>query len=185
MQTRWPQTRWPQTSWPESVERVARFLRDAGAEARLEQFGSGTPTASEAASAAGCALEQVVKSLVLVCDDRPLVVLVPGDRRADTRKVAHIAGASDARIATAAEVEEATAFVPGAVAPFPLPDGVRVLLDRTLLAHDLVWVGAGSPTHLVALSPTELVRLARAEPVDAVLERAYHHQPRKGDPPHA
>jgi Cys-tRNA(Pro) deacylase len=181
-----------QTSWPESVERVAGFLREAGAEARLEEFGSGAPTAEDAARAAGCTLEQVVKSLVLVCDERPVVVLVPGDRRADTAKVAAAVGAAAVRVAGRAEVEAATGFAAGGVAPFPLPPATRVLLDRTLLAHERVWVGAGSPHHLASLKPTELLRLAHAEPIDAVLERAADDPtprtpgtPRKGDPPHA
>ncbi|HZG36081.1 MAG TPA: YbaK/EbsC family protein [Gaiellaceae bacterium] len=176
-----------QTSWPEPVERVAGFLREAGAEARLEEFGSGTPTAEDAAGAAGCTLEQVVKSLVLVCDGRPVVVLVPGDRRADTAKVAASVDAAAVRVALAEEVEEATGFAPGGVAPFPLPPATRVFLDRTLLVHERVWVGAGSPHHLASLKPTELLRLAHAEPIDAVLERAVHtpRTPRKGDSPHA
>src|SRR6185503_10631300 len=32
-------------AWPESVERVASFLRTTGAEARIEEFGTDTPTA--------------------------------------------------------------------------------------------------------------------------------------------
>ena len=154
-------------SWPEPVERVASFLRQAGAEARLEEFKSGTPTAQDAADAAGCELTQIVKSLVFDCDGRPILVLVPGDRRADRRKIAAAAGCSSVRIAGSAEVEEATGFAPGAVAPFPLARIERVFIDRNLLGHRLVWIGAGSPNHLAALPPPELVRLARAEPIDA------------------
>ena len=162
-------------TWPEPVERVAAYLRQAGAEARLEELESGTATAEEAAKAAGCTLEQIVKSIVLVCDDgRPVVALVPGNRRADLAKIAGAAGAAKARIARADEVEEATGFAPGAVAPFPLPAVELVLIDQQLLSHDVVWVGAGSPTHLAALNPGVLARLARARSVDAVQDRAYH-----------
>ena len=45
------------TAWPEPVERVSNFLRDAGAEARIEEFADGTPTAADAAAAVGCGLE--------------------------------------------------------------------------------------------------------------------------------
>src|SRR5437879_5501471 len=122
-------------SWPEPVERVASFLRQAGAEARLEEFESGTPTAQDAAEAAGCELAQIVKSLVFDCDGRPVLVLVPGDRRADRKKIAAAAGCSSVRIAGSEEVEEATGFAPGAVAPFPLPRIDRVFIDRRLLVH--------------------------------------------------
>jgi prolyl-tRNA editing enzyme YbaK/EbsC (Cys-tRNA(Pro) deacylase) len=150
------------------VERVSSFLRDAGADARIEEFEAGTPTAAEAAAAVGCDLDQIVKSLVLLCDGKPVVALVPGDRRGDPAKIARAAGCDSARIAKADEVEQATGFIPGAVAPFPLPNVDTVLIDRTLLEHRVVWAGAGSPSHIVGLAPGELARLARARPLDLV-----------------
>ena len=168
-------------SWPESVERVAAYLRTAGAEARLEELESGTATAADAARATGCPIGQIVKSIVVLCDGRPVVALVPGDRRADLAKIARATGTVEARIARGSEVEQATGFAPGSVAPFPLPDVDSVLIDQTLLAHDTVWVGAGSATHMAALNPSVLVRLARAQPVDAVQDSAYHSGSRGDD----
>jgi prolyl-tRNA editing enzyme YbaK/EbsC (Cys-tRNA(Pro) deacylase) len=155
-------------AWPEPVERVSSFLRNAGSEARIEEFAEGTPTAAEAAAAVGCELDRIVKSLVLVCESGTVVALVPGDRRGDPAKVAHAAGSESARVASGEEVERATGFAPGAVAPFPLPQVETVLMERTLLRHPLVWAGAGSPNHLVGLAPVELARLARARPTDVV-----------------
>jgi Cys-tRNA(Pro) deacylase len=160
--------------WPPPVQRVAAFLRESHAEARLEEFPQGTPTAEAAARAVGVDEAQIVKSLVFVCDGRPVVALVPGDRRADAGKVARAVGAESARVASRQEVEGATGFAPGAVAPFPLPGVEQVLIDRSLLAHEHVWVGAGSPRHMACLRPAELARLARARQMDAVDDRAYH-----------
>jgi prolyl-tRNA editing enzyme YbaK/EbsC (Cys-tRNA(Pro) deacylase) len=167
-------------TWPEPVERVAAFLRTAGAEARIEQLEAGTSTAEEAARATGSTADTIVKSLVLVCDGRVVLALVPGDRRADTAKIAGACGSTRARLARDDEVLGATGFSPGGVAPFPLPAVATVLIDQTLLAHDLLWVGAGSPSHLAAIRPAELVRLSDARPVDVVQEPAYHSAP-KGD----
>jgi prolyl-tRNA editing enzyme YbaK/EbsC (Cys-tRNA(Pro) deacylase) len=154
--------------FPEPVERVAEFLRRNAAEARIEEFSEGTPTAVDAARAVGCKLAQIVKSVVLACDVRYVVVLTPGDRRADVEKVAHAAACAKVRVATPDEVLAATGFAAGAVAPFPLPRIERVYVDRSLLGHKRVWIGAGSPNHLAAISPADLVRLARAQPMDAV-----------------
>ncbi len=154
--------------WPEPVERVSAFLRQMGVEARIEEFREGTPTAADAARAVGCKLGQIVKSLVFDCDGRWVVALIPGDRRADAVKVARAAGADKAKIASPAQVEAATGFVAGAVAPFPLPNVDRVFVDRNLLSHKRVWIGAGSPSHMAELSSADLVRLARAQVMDAV-----------------
>ncbi len=160
--------------WPEPVERVSSFLREAGAEARIEAFVDQTPTAADAAAAVGCELDQIVKSLVLVSENGPIVALVPGDRRGDLEKIARAAGSESARVASRQEVEQATGFAPGAVAPFPLPGIQQVLIERTLLRHPVVWAGAGSSTHLVGLAPAELVRLTRARPTDVVKDYDLH-----------
>jgi prolyl-tRNA editing enzyme YbaK/EbsC (Cys-tRNA(Pro) deacylase) len=164
-------------AWPKGVERVAEFLRAAGAEARLEELRTATSTAAEAASAVGAKRGQIVKSLVVVCDGAPALVLVAGDRRADLEKVRRALGAATGRIATAEEVRETTGFAPGGVAPFPNPSIEHALVDRTLLAHPVVWAGGGSAQHLICLDPAELVRLTRGRPMDVVEEPAYHSQP--------
>ena len=169
------------SAWPEPVERVSSFLRASGVESRIQEFPEGTPTAEAAAEAAGCELEQIVKSLVLVCDERPVVALVPGDRRVDPEKVARAVDASAARVASAREVVKATGFAPGAVAPFPLPSVDTVLMDRALYRHPLVWAGAGSSHHILGMAPTELGRVARARPVDVVAERAYDSHDDRGE----
>ena len=115
------------SDWPEPVERVVSFLRSAGAEAVVEEFAQGTPTARDAADAVGAELRQIVKSLVFTCSSLNLLVMIPGDRRADAKKIAAAAGCDKARVAGAELVVEATGFEPGAVAPFPLaPDRPRL-----------------------------------------------------------
>jgi prolyl-tRNA editing enzyme YbaK/EbsC (Cys-tRNA(Pro) deacylase) len=158
------------SAWPEPVERVTRFLRDSTVESRVEEFSEGTPTAAAAAEAAGCALGQIVKSLVFKCDQRSLLVLVPGDRRADPAKVSVAAGCEKAKVAGPEDVVRATGFEPGAVAPFPLAAVEQVFVDRALLTHEVVWVGAGSTRHMAVLAPSDLVRLTRAKVIDAATE---------------
>ena len=156
------------TDWPPEVERVSSFLRESGAEARIEEFAVETATAAAAAQAVGCDVSEIVKSLILLCDERPVLALVPGDRRGDTGKIARAAGATQARVAHAREVPALTGFAPGAVAPFPLEHVERALIERVLLAHDEVWVGAGSTRHMAVLPTRELVRLTKAAPADLI-----------------
>ncbi|MHB8470160.1 MAG: aminoacyl-tRNA deacylase [Gaiellaceae bacterium] len=157
-------------TWPEPVERVAAALRAAAIDARVEEFAAGTPTAVAAAKAVGCELAQIVKSLVFVCDFLPVLALLPGDRRADADKVSKAAGARYARMARPEEAVAATGFEPGAVSPVPPPRGGRVLIEETLLLHELVWIGAGSPHHLAGLAPRDLARAAGAIAADLAAE---------------
>ncbi len=150
----------------EPVERVSAYLRESGAEARIQEFPEGTHTAQDAADAVGCELGQIVKSLVFVCDGRTVVALVPGDRRGDVDKIAAAVEATGARAAKPQEVEDATGFAPGAVAPFPLPEDTVVLMDSALFRHPVVWAGAGSARHVLGMAPAELARVSRARPLE-------------------
>jgi Cys-tRNA(Pro) deacylase len=153
-------------SWPEPVERVAAVLREAAVDARIEEFEEGTPTARDAAKAVGCELDQIVKTIVMVCDGAIVLALVPGDRRADERAVAAATGASHVRSATRDEVLHATGFEPGGVAPFPQLDVTQTLMDRSFFAHGVVWIGAGTERHMASLPPPELARLSGARTFD-------------------
>ena len=152
--------------WPEPVARVAEVLSRSGIDARVEEFPEGTPTASAAAKAVGASRAEIVKSLLFVCDGRPTLALIPGDRRADETKVAAAVGARGARVARPDEVVAATGFEPGGVAPFPAPGVSQVLMARELLVHDRVWIGAGSERHMAGLAPADLLRLAQAQAAD-------------------
>jgi prolyl-tRNA editing enzyme YbaK/EbsC (Cys-tRNA(Pro) deacylase) len=156
--------------WPEAVKRVADVLRDGRVEARIEEFSEGTPTAADAARAAGAPIEQIVKTLVFACDGRAIVVMVPGDVRADTARIAVAAGCARVKSVGPDAVARLTGFPPGGVAPFPLPEIETVLIERSLLGHEVVWIGAGSDRHMAALAPSDLARLARARPAQLVVE---------------
>ena len=94
--------------------------------------------------------------------------MVPGDRRADRAKIAAERGVGKAKPASPQEVLDVTGFDVGGVAPFPAGRVEASLLDRTLVTHEVVWVGAGSPRHMAVLAPADLARLTRARVVDAV-----------------
>ncbi len=157
--------------WPDPVERVAAYLRAAAVDATVQEFPEGTKTAAEAAAAVGCDVGLIVKSLVFVCDGAAVLVLAPGDRRCDERKVAAAARAEGARLADPDEVLAATGYEPGAVAPVPQQSIALTLLDRLLLKHARVWISGGSSLHMVVMSPVDLARLTRAQTADLVTPR--------------
>jgi prolyl-tRNA editing enzyme YbaK/EbsC (Cys-tRNA(Pro) deacylase) len=154
------------SAWPEPVRRVTAFLEKAGAEVRVEEFPEGTRTAQDAATAVGCKLGQIVKSLLFEVGGGTVLAMVPGDRRADTAKIAKAAGAASAEVASAERVRELTGVDPGGVSPVPPPPVDHVLIDPRLLLADSVWIGAGSPKHVACLTPAELVRLSGASHAD-------------------
>ena len=132
---------------------------DLRAEVRI--FPEGTKTAEDAARAVGCPVAAIVKSLVFVVDDEPVVALVPGDLRLDTSKLSAAAGSGGARPAGLDEVREATGYAAGGTPPFGHTNPLRVFADPALKRNDPVWAAAGTPTTVFPISISDLDRLAR------------------------
>jgi len=131
----------------------------------VKQFPAGTRTAVDAANAIGCDVGQIVKSLVFVAADRPVVALVSGANRLDERRL-ELAAGQPVRKAGAEVVRAATGYSIGGVPPFGHATEVPVFMDRDLLAHSVVWAAAGRPDSVFEIEPERLRELSSAAVVD-------------------
>lgn len=139
------------------VESVVTHLRSLGIDAEPERFDVEVPTAKAAAAHLGCEVGAIANSLVFAAGDEPVMLLVSGARRADLTKAARLLGVAKLQRATPEMVVEATGQEIGGCAPCGHPRGMRVLVDPSLRAFDLIWAGAGDPTTMVALTFDQLV----------------------------
>jgi prolyl-tRNA editing enzyme YbaK/EbsC (Cys-tRNA(Pro) deacylase) len=149
-----------------AVERFSEAARSLGIDPSVRRFPEGTKTADDAARAIGCDVAQIVKSLVFVVDERPVIAFTSGANRVDPRKLAEVVGASGARRASPEEARAATGFAVGGTPPFGYPQPVAGYLDPDLLAFEEVWAAAGTPDSVFPLPPAELRRATSAEPAD-------------------
>jgi prolyl-tRNA editing enzyme YbaK/EbsC (Cys-tRNA(Pro) deacylase) len=149
-----------------AIERFTEAARELGIDPQIRRFPEGTKTAEAAALAIGCDVAQIVKSLVFMADERPVLAFTSGANRVDPSKLARVAGASEARRASPEEARAATGFAVGGTPPFGHPDSLPAFIDPTLLAFQEVWAAAGTPDSVFPLAPSELQRAARAQPAD-------------------
>jgi prolyl-tRNA editing enzyme YbaK/EbsC (Cys-tRNA(Pro) deacylase) len=148
---------------------IERFLGAAeilGHPVEVRRFPGGTRTAEDAARAIGCTVGQIVKSLVFVADEEPVLALTSGANRVDVDRLAGLADASSARRANPEEARAATGFAVGGTPPFGHPERVRTFLDRDLLAFEELWAAAGTPDAVFRTTPEELRRTSEAEVAD-------------------
>ena len=149
--------------------RFVQALKELGLEevlGRARRFPEGTRTAVEAAAAVGCELSQICKSLVFAADGVPVLVLMDGASRVDVERVRQELGVKKVGRADAQAVREVTGYAIGGVPPFGHRTSTRVLADRSLLAHDVVWAAAGTPYAVFPIEPKQLVTHAQATLVD-------------------
>ncbi len=148
---------------------VDRFLEHAqrlGVPVEVVEFPTETRTADDAAEAIGCDVAQIVKSLVFMADDRPVLALTSGRNRVDEAKLARALDAAVVRKADAAEVRAATGYAIGGTPPFGHATDLEVACDRDLTGFDQVWAAAGLPTTVFALSPDRLLEATGARVID-------------------
>lgn len=152
------------TELPEAARRVVGAAAALGLTIEPIEFPEGTKTSAEAAAAVGADLAQIAKSLVFVVDDRPVLVLMSGDRRVDTTLLAEAFDAASARRATLDECRDATGFAAGGTPAFG--HGLVVVADRSLQRNTDVWSAAGTPTTVYPIALDDLVAASGARWVD-------------------
>ncbi|MFE0252984.1 YbaK/EbsC family protein [Streptomyces sp. NPDC059010] len=133
---------------------------------RIRRFPDATRTAGEAAAAIGCELSQICKSLIFAADGVPVLVLMDGASRVDLELVRKELGVQKVTRAKADVVRETTGYAIGGVPPFGHRTKTRVLADRSLLEHEVVWAAAGNPHAVFPMAPKDLVAHAGATLVD-------------------
>lgn len=139
-----------------SVARVTAALDAAGLPAQIIEPGQAR-TAQDAAAACGCALDQIVKSLIFQGASGQLYLfLTAGGNRVDPDRAAAVAGEALGR-ADAQTVRDRTGFAIGGVAPLGHLDAPAIFADPRLLDFDTVWSAAGTPRHVFAAAPAALI----------------------------
>jgi prolyl-tRNA editing enzyme YbaK/EbsC (Cys-tRNA(Pro) deacylase) len=157
-------------SLPRAAGAVVEAARSLGLDLQVREFPEGTRTAQDAADAIGCAVDQIVKSLVFVAGTDPVLVLTSGGNRVDVVKVGKQTGSAGVRKADAEEVRAATGYAIGGTPPFGHARELLVLVDRHLTDFDVVWAAAGTPRHVFPIAPADLVRVTGGRVADVALE---------------
>ncbi len=148
------------------MDRVRASLIALGiADPQIMTFDDSTATAEQAAAAIRTSVGSIVKSLVFMAGERPILVLVSGANRADTTKLESLLG-SKVKRASADQVRAATGFAIGGVPPLGHARPLLTYIDQHLLQHDEVWAAAGTPTSVFPISPKTLVNITSGHVAD-------------------
>ncbi len=140
-----------------NVVRVVEAGAAIGLTVEPVRFPEGTKTAIDAATAIGCDVGQIVKSLIFAVDGEVVLAYVSGANRLDEAKLAEAAGGLKCSRVDADAVRAATGFPIGGVPPFGHATELRVFVDPDLLQYDIVWAAAGTWHDVFSLTPAQLV----------------------------
>ena len=114
----------------------------------------------------------VIKTLVMQDEDKkPLVVLMHGDREVSTKNLARQIGKKRIEPCALDVAERHSGYQVGGTSPFGTKKPMPVYVERTILDLPRIWINGGRRGFLVALAPSEFIRLLHAQPVDVALDK--------------
>jgi prolyl-tRNA editing enzyme YbaK/EbsC (Cys-tRNA(Pro) deacylase) len=146
------------------------YLTVHGIPAEIVHLPAETPTVPAAAAALGVPVDQVVKTVIFLVDEKPYAVYANGVRRVDPRKLAARFGVNRKKVKLADEqvVIALTGYAPGTVPPFGHRQPFPALIDPAVCSHEIVYAGGGGITTLLRLRSDDLLRLTGAETLNVL-----------------
>lgn len=146
-----------------SLTRVRSALEALGASFEIKEMPDSTRTAAEAAAAAGCEIDQIAKSIIFRGETSGHVklFLTAGGNQVDAARASALAGEPLGK-ADAKLIRAETGFAIGGVAPIGHLTPLPVWMDPRLFDFPQLWAAAGTPRHIFAISPGDLLRFTGA-----------------------
>lgn len=151
-------------SGSEKTVRVQQYLTQHKLEAEVIEFDQSTRTAAEAASAIGCEVGQIVKSLVFRCGEKPILFLVSGMNHVDMETIRPLFK-DRLKLADANFTREKTGYAIGGVPPIAHEPPLETFMDEALLEYEFVWAAAGTPHSVFQIKSQDLLRFTTAKSV--------------------
>ncbi len=153
-----------------SLKRVRAALEGHAIAAEIREMAQSTRTAAEAAEAADCELDQIVKSIIFRGENsgEAILFLTAGGHQVCPDKATSVAGeplgTADAKL-----IRAQTGFAIGGVSPLGHLNPIRAFYDPRLCDFDKVWAAAGTPRHIFTADPHDIIRVCEAKLADFIV----------------
>ncbi|OGO69994.1 MAG: hypothetical protein A2Z49_02815 [Chloroflexi bacterium RBG_19FT_COMBO_56_12] len=155
---------------PLNADDLQAFLQVNAIPAEILRLPVPTPTVETAAQAVGAQERQIVKSILFLVDDQPVLAIACGTAYIDRRAIADLYGVGKKRVKLASpeEVMMLSGYEVGAMPPFGHRQPLRSLLDKRILELSEAFAGGGAENALMRISPQEMLRVSKAQVMDLV-----------------
>ena len=150
----------------EPVKRAERILKEFDANLNVIVLEQTARTANNAATALGCNVGAIVKSLLFKTGDKFCLCLVSGDKRCSLNKLKKKLNEKDVSMANPEEVKKITGYSIGGVSPVGHLVNIKIYMDKNLERFSNIFAAAGHPNVVFGITFFELKKLTNSEVVD-------------------
>jgi Cys-tRNA(Pro) deacylase len=147
----------------EPVKRAEKAIQAFDSELKIICLEQTARTAQDAATALGCNVGAIVKSLLFRTGDNFVLCLVSGDKRCSLNKLKKIIDEKDVSMAHPDDVKKITGYTIGGVSPVGHLNKVKIYIDNNLERFTTIFAAAGHPNCVFKIGFTQLTKLTTGE----------------------
>ena len=147
----------------EPVKRAEKALKEFDNDLKIECLENTARTANDAATALGCKVGAIVKSLLFRTEHSFVLCLVSGDKKCSLNKLKKILDEKDVSMANAEQVKKITGYTIGGVSPVGHLTKVNILIDKNLNRFNDIFAAAGHPNCIFKINFEKLIGLTNGK----------------------
>jgi Cys-tRNA(Pro) deacylase len=147
----------------EPVKRAEKAIQAFDSKLKIICLEQTARTAQDAATALGCNVGAIVKSLLFSAGEGFVLCLVSGDKRCSLNKLKKIIDEKDVSMAKPEDVKKITGYTIGGVSPVGHLTKVKIFIDSNLERFTEVFAAAGHPNCVFEISFKKLTNLTSGE----------------------
>ena len=152
----------------EPVKRAEKFLKDFDQSLEVIVLKDTARTAQDAATALGCDVGAIVKSLLFKTEDSFILCLVSGDKRCSLNKLKKIEDKKNISMASPEEVKTQTGYTIGGVSPVGHLNRVEIFIDRSLKRFNNLFAAAGHPNCVFEINFMNIQKITNGKIEDII-----------------
>ena len=150
------------------VKRVEKFLKDFDKSLEVIVLENSARTAHDAATALGCDVGAIVKSLLFKTEDSFTLCLVSGDKRCSLAKLKKIKNKKNISMASPEEVKTQTGYTIGGVSPVCHLIKTEIIIDKSLGRFIDLFAAAGHPNCVFKIDFSNIKKITNGKIEDII-----------------
>ena len=147
----------------EPVKRAEKSLKDFDQSLKVIVLDKSARTAHDAATALGCNVGAIVKSLLFKTNDSFILCLVAGDKRASLNKIKKTINKKDVSMANPEDVKSQTGYTIGGVSPIGHLKQIEIIIDNSLERFNELFAAAGHPNCVFKINFTNIQKITNGK----------------------
>ena len=147
----------------EPVKRAQKSIKEFDENLKILCLEQTARTAQDAATALGCNVGAIVKSLLFNSGEGFVLCLVSGDKRCSLKKLKKILNEKNVSMAKPDDVKKITGYTIGGVSPVGHLNKIKIYVDINLERFKTVFAAAGHPNCVFKIEYKQLIKLTSGE----------------------